>query len=228
MAQDSNAAQVASGVQTLIERLREEGVSEGRRRAERIVAEAEARAAWILEQANAEAQQLLNHAKMDASNLERSSREALHIAARDAVLQLKTTLVQRFQREVRRVVGEELERRELLQRLIVELAGQARETAAGAERVEMLLPAGVQSWEELQRRPDELEKGALTHVVRLIAGEALREGITFVAGNEQQKGISLRLVDEGVTIDLTDKAVAELLLAHLQPRFRALLEGIVR
>lgn len=228
MPQDSTAAQVASGVQTLIERLREEGVAEGRRTAERIVSDAEARAQWILEQAKTEAQEILSRAKAEASNMERSSREALHIAGRDAVLKLKTMLVQRFQREVRRVIGAELERRELLQRLIIELAGRARDTAARAQQVEVLLPPGVQTWEELQRRPDELEKGVLTQVVRLIAGEALREGITFVPGDEHQKGIALRLVDEGVTIDLTDKAVAELLLAHLQPRFSALLEGIVR
>jgi len=28
-------------------------------------------------------------------------------------------------------------------------------------------------------------------------------------------------------LDLTDKAVAAVILAHLQPRFRALLEGVI-
>jgi V/A-type H+-transporting ATPase subunit E len=41
-------------------------------------------------------------------------------------------------------------------------------------------------------------------------------------------GIRLRLVDHDVTLELTDKAVASLILQHLQPRFRALIEGIVK
>lgn len=31
-----------------------------------------------------------------------------------------------------------------------------------------------------------------------------------------------------VEVDLTDQAIAKLLLRHLQPRFRALLEGVIR
>jgi len=36
------------------------------------------------------------------------------------------------------------------------------------------------------------------------------------------------VVKGNITIDLTDEAIAALLLQHLQPRFRAVLEGIVK
>jgi V/A-type H+-transporting ATPase subunit E len=45
---------------------------------------------------------------------------------------------------------------------------------------------------------------------------------------ETRPGIRIRLVDRDVEIDLTDASVAALLLQHLQPRFRAFLEGMVR
>jgi V/A-type H+/Na+-transporting ATPase subunit E len=38
----------------------------------------------------------------------------------------------------------------------------------------------------------------------------------------------IRLEDNAMMIEFTDKAVATLLLKHLQPRFRALLQGIVK
>jgi V/A-type H+-transporting ATPase subunit E len=41
-------------------------------------------------------------------------------------------------------------------------------------------------------------------------------------------GIQVRLVDKEIILDLNDQTIADLLLAHLQPRFRALLEGIVK
>ena len=36
------------------------------------------------------------------------------------------------------------------------------------------------------------------------------------------------LKNEQVEIDLSEKAIASMLLEHLQPRFRALLEGVVK
>jgi len=36
------------------------------------------------------------------------------------------------------------------------------------------------------------------------------------------------MVDKDISLDLTDEAIAALLLEHLQPRFRAILEGIVK
>jgi V/A-type H+-transporting ATPase subunit E len=38
----------------------------------------------------------------------------------------------------------------------------------------------------------------------------------------------VRLVDRDVVLDLSDRAVADVILEHLQPRFRALLEGVVK
>jgi V/A-type H+-transporting ATPase subunit E len=36
------------------------------------------------------------------------------------------------------------------------------------------------------------------------------------------------MVDKDITLDLTDQAVADFLLQHLQPRFRAVFEGVVK
>jgi V/A-type H+-transporting ATPase subunit E len=54
----------------------------------------------------------------------------------------------------------------------------------------------------------------------------LREGITL--DTHDGKGIRIRTSGEDTEIDLSDRALAELLLRHLQPRFRAILEGVIR
>jgi V/A-type H+-transporting ATPase subunit E len=41
------------------------------------------------------------------------------------------------------------------------------------------------------------------------------------------RGIRVRLKDEELELDLSDRAIADLLLEHLQPRFRAVMEGQV-
>jgi V/A-type H+-transporting ATPase subunit E len=222
------SAKVSSGVQALIQQLRKEGVEKGRSEAARIVEEAQSRAEWILRQAQDEADQILHSARKEAEKLRRSGEEALSVAARDAVLSLKSQLSSRFAGEVRRLVGEQMKRAEILEKLILEVAGRVGEEAAGGRRMEVLLPTSVIGLEELSRKPEELEKGILTHFVTLISRDMLREGVSLGMGEDGQGGLRLRLEEEGIILDMTDRAVAEVLLEHLQPRFRALLEGIVR
>ncbi|MGK7874216.1 MAG: hypothetical protein AB4426_13150 [Xenococcaceae cyanobacterium] len=224
----SNPAQVASGVEALIDRLRNEGVASGRTQADQIVSDARAQAESIVKEAQEQADQIVSQAREEAENLKRASNEALEVAFRDTRLALKTQLNQRFTGEVKRLVGAETEKQEILQKLISEVAGQVKEEVAEAKKVEVLLPRKVAGLEELSRDPEEMAQGILTHFVQLISRDMLREGISFGVAKDNQGGLKLRLVDEEVVLDLSDRAIADTILEHLQPRFRALLEGIVR
>jgi V/A-type H+-transporting ATPase subunit E len=219
---------VASGVEALIERLRNEGVVNGQAQAEQIVQSAEARAQATIRQAQAEAAQIVQQARDEAHALELAGRQALEVAGRDTVLSLKNRLYERFTQEVRRLVGEETQRQELLQRVILEVAGKVRDRVAEAEQVEILLPEKVVGWEELSRDPDELQQGTLTHFTSLLSREMVRQGVTFTPASDIHGGIKIQLKNEGVVFDLSERAIADVLLQHLQPRFRSLLEGIVK
>ena len=220
--------EVATGVEALISRLRDEGVASGRTQAEQMVSEAQSRAESIVKQAQAEADQILAQARKEAENFERAGHQALEVAARDSMLSLKTQLSQRFTGEVKRLVGAEVQKPELLEKIILEVAGQAREEIGEAKEVEVLLPRNVVGIEELSQNPTELEQGVLTYFTRLIARDLVREGITFGVTKDNQGGLKVRLADQEVVLDISDRAVADVILQHLQPRFRALLEGIVR
>ena len=217
----------ANGVDALIARLRDEGVADGRAQGEQIVKDAQLHAELIVKQAHEKADKILTEARQEADSLEKAGHQALEVAARDAMLSLKMELNQRFTGEVRRLVGIEVKKPELLQRLILEIAGRAKDEIDGATSVEILLPRNVAGFEELSRNPEELEQGILTHFIRLINQDPLREGITFGVASDSQGGLRIRLVDQEVVLDISDRAIAEVLLQYLQPRFRALLEGIV-
>ncbi len=224
----SNSAQVASGVEALIDRLRNEGVVSGRTQAEQIVKEAQEQADSIVKQARKQADQIVSQAREEVENLERAGKESLEVAFRDTNLSLKTQLTQRFTGEVRRLIGAETKKPELLQKLILEVAGSVKEEVAEAGQVEVLLPRKVAGLEELSRDPQELEQGVLTQFVRLISQDQLREGVIFGVAKDNRSGLRLRLVDQEVVLDLSDSAIADAILEHLQPRFRSLLEGVVR
>ena len=228
MSNQDTAAAVSHGVEALIERLRADGVEHGRAQAEKLITEAEARAEWVLSQAKEEAERLRREAQEEAERLERSGREALNTAARDAVLALKTQLTQRFTGEVRRLVGGETKKKELLEKMILEIVGQGKEEAVKAEKVEVILPREIVGLEELSRNPEELEKGDLTHFLRLVSRKLTRDGVSFGVAEDERGGLRVQLTEEGVVLDFSDQAIVDVLLAHLQPRFRALLEGIVK
>lgn len=219
----------ASGVEALLERLEMEGVRAGEQKAARLVADAEARARAIREAAEEEARATIEAARIEAANLARGGEEALRVAMRDAVLDLKQQLASQFKGEVSRLVTQHMRDEEVLRRLILAVAGRAAEATevAKAGAVEILLPADVIGLDDLRRDPSELRDGALGRFVLGAMGELLRQGVTFGRSADATSGIEVRLIDREVVLDLSDKAVADVILAHLQPRFRALLEGVI-
>ncbi|MBK1723928.1 hypothetical protein [Thiocystis violacea] len=228
--QKSTQDLASSGVEALIERLRDEGVSAGRDEAARIETEAKRQAAQRLQEAETRAAQIVETARQEAQSLRKGGEEALRIAMRDTVLRLKAELSDRFSDEVKRLIAAEMEQEAFLQQLILEVAakGRAESGLDGGQAVEVQLPKALVSPEELRRNPLELREGSLSHFVLSLAGNVLAKGVTFAVDAKGGTGIRLYLKDKDVHIDLTDEEVAALLLAHLQPRFRAILEGTVK
>jgi V/A-type H+/Na+-transporting ATPase subunit E len=223
----SESAKVAFGVEALIERLRNEGVGSGRAEAEKIVKDARAEAETILSKAKAESDQIVSRARTEAANLEKAGRQSLELAARDTVLDLKNRLAQRVAREVKHLVNEEVQRQEILEKLILEVAGKAREKTVEAGAVEILLPEKVVSLGDIAKDPAHLQASPLGRFASLVTNGMLRQGITLNSSRNVKAGIRVRLTDKGIDLDLSDNAIADLLMQHLQPRFQALLEGIV-
>lgn len=231
MANAAKGATVPShGIDALITRLRDEGVSAGRGEGDKIISEARAKAKQIVDKANEEAKAHLDASRKEAKAFQSAGEAAIKTAMRDALLDMKSRLMQRFSSDVKRLVSESLQDQEFLKRIILEIAGRARERieATSAEELEIILPEKVVGLDELRNNPDELRKGKLTHFVLGLSGETLREGVTFSGTDDVESGVRIRMVKDDITLELTDEAIADLVLQHLQPRFRAILEGIVK
>lgn len=223
-------APTAAGVDALITRLRDEGVARGREEAARLEREAQQRAAGIEREAQAEAERLLTEARREAAALRTAGEDALRLAMRDTVLELKAALTREVNEKARRLISTELQREEFLQQLILEVARQGRDETGirPDDAMEVVLPRQLVSIEELRRNPLELREGSLSHFVLAVASEVLGDGVRFTVAEDGASGIRIRLEDKHVEMDLTDGKVADVILAHLQPRFRAILEGTVK
>ena len=154
----------------------------------------------------------------------------MQLAGRDALLKLRDTLLGSFSHEVMRVVGEQMTDKAFTEKLILGLASAVREKTALDEHRDIVisLSEDVMGVDELRKNPEELKEGRLSQYTASIAANLLRKGVKFELADDIDAGLSVRLVDDAMVIDFTDEAVAALLLEHIQPRFRALLQGIVK
>jgi V/A-type H+-transporting ATPase subunit E len=220
----------SAGVDALIARLRDEGVAKGRAEAARIEQEATQAAARLRREAEVEVEQVLAEARREAAAMKTAGEDALRLAMRDTVLRLKSVLTREVNEKVQRLISREMEREEFLQQMILAVVRRAGdEVGVGVgDNMEVVLPHELVDIEPLRRNPLELREGSLSHFVLAVASEVLGEGVHFSAADDDAQGIRIRLKDKRVEIDLTDEKVAELILAHLQPRFRAILEGTVK
>ena len=117
-----------------------------------------------------------------------------------------------------------------MEKLVLQVAGRAREQAGldREERLTIKLPETVIGIDDLRKNPEELKEGTMAHFVLSVMASLLREGITYQPSGDIGAGLKIYLKDGDVEVDLTDEAITAVLLEHLQPRFRALLEGIVK
>ena len=218
------------GVDALIEKLRDKGVGEGKVESDRIITEARQKASAIKKQAQLEADEIIAEARKQTEALKAAGKDALELAARDAHLKLRELLMTRFSDEVRRLVGHIMEPQPFMEKLILQVAGRVRDEAGldKEDKLSIKLPENLIQIDDLRKKPEELKEGTMTHFVLSVMASLFREGITFSPAGDVEKGLKVYLKDGDVEVDLTDEAVTAVLLEHLQPRFRALLEGVVK
>ncbi len=225
---ESQKNRASSGIEALIDQLKNQGVQKGLDEAAQILKDAQVEAELLLKQAQDEANQIKVKAKNEAAQRRQAGEDALKMAARDLLLDVKESLARSFTDQVERLTKQQVNTEEFMQRMILELVGRVREQSEldATAKVEVLLPAQFIGLDELRRNANEYKEGRLSQFVQSLSADLLREGVSF--NSHKGEGIRVRMLDKEVEVDLTDKAIAQLLLLHLQPRFRALLEGVIR
>jgi len=217
----------SSGVQELIDRLKEKGVEEGKQEADQLIADARRRATETLDEARREAAEIVRKAKEEADRIRAAGEEALRLAGRDTLLALKEEISEQFGSQVRRLVSHCLRDEKFVERLILEIAGRAVPKDS-RQPMEVLLPEDMAPPEEVRGQAKGVKEGTLSHFVLGLAGDMIRDGVTFGVAADNTPGVTVRMVEDDVEITFNEKALAEFLLRHLLPRFRAMMDGIVQ
>jgi V/A-type H+-transporting ATPase subunit E len=217
----------SSGVQELISRLRDEGVQAGSQEAERLLAEARREAAELIERAHKESARLREQTHIDVEKERESATNALKLASRDTVLELREAVSRHFEQHVKRLVSEVTIDTELVKSMILVLAGHAASEFVRDRDAEILVAHLMfDAGEENENENENAHAEQRAHKLVLgITGDMLREGVELLPDTDISGGARVRVKGQNAEVDLSDEAVTQLLMKHLLPRFQAILSG---
>jgi len=192
----------------LMRTIREEGIARAQKEADALLANAHQQAQALIARAQEQAEAIQKTARSDAEKEMAAGRQALRKAARDLVLELRASLLA------------------LLKSLLAE---SCREQLSG-EQLEHFLEAVAVAWVERQGEssldlwlPEKETKRLLdTFVARL--QEKLKVGVDIRPHPGLKAGFHLAQKGDTLHFDFSDRALAEVLAAHLAPRFAALFD----
>jgi V/A-type H+/Na+-transporting ATPase subunit E len=217
MAETANAS---SGVQDLIDRIRDQGVQAAAKEAERLLSNARKQAAEIISQAKSEADATHAKARAEIEAYETASIDALRLAARDTVLDLKSRVMSRFEEFVKRLVVSTTRDKDVVRDIVLVLAGHAAEEFVKDKDIQVRVSRSLL---EGPGEPEFHEEGR--RAILGLSSEMLREGVQLMSDDDIEGGARVKLVQDKLEIDLSDRAISRVISQRLLPRFKAILEG---
>ncbi len=189
-------------IQSLLARIKTEGISEAQKEAEAILKRANAEADAIRDRAQKQASELLRQAEMEVRNTREGFEAAMSQAARDLVLAVKDSITRLCNEILKREVAAALTP-EMLKEMILKILATWKPEQP-TQRVEVLLSSG--DWQQLE---DGLCKSLQ---------ESFRDGVDLRPIEGNPKGFRIGTGEEDTYYDLTDNGIAELLSEYLSPR----------
>jgi V/A-type H+-transporting ATPase subunit E len=212
------------GVQDLIEQIHQQGVSAARQESERLLSDAKAQAEAIKAKATADSRALVEAARQQIQAEQTASGEAIRNAARDAMLELRNRVRDAFEVHVRRLVSQQAQDPGFVRNLVLVLAGHA--ASEYVKDHEAVIFVGKALAGEFDRSLPEGEiSRKIQSAVLGAAGQMLREGITLAADDDLAGGVRVAIKGSDLEIDMSDEALSRMLLKHLLPRYRAIVQA---
>ena len=198
-----------SQLQSLIDKIRTDGVAEAEKQGKEVIDEAEKRAARVVADAESQAQGILDRAKQDAARTEDAGKKALEQAGRNLVLGLERNITELFDRVLKDEISEALTP-EILAGLLESVIGKW-EPASG-----VVVELG-------EKDSEQLTQGLLAKVQ-----ERAKGGVTLKPVETLDAGFSISEKNGSVFYDFTSGGIAEILAEYLNPMLGEILKKGVK
>ena len=190
---------------SLIEKIRKEGIEEAEQKAESIIKEAKQKAASIVDNAKKEAEKLVEDGKKQVDQYRETSEVNLKQTARNIELLLKEKINSVFDSVFKREIDESM-KPDFLKDMITKIV----DTWAKDSKAEIVL--------------NEKEKDQLENVLFSAVRKDLKDSITIRLSNDISNGFRIGLKGQEVYYDFTDDSIAEVLKSLINPKLKEILD----
>ena len=201
---------MAEQLQSLLEKINEEGVKKAEKEKDRIIAEAKKKAEKIISDAKKQADEAVKQSETEAKRNEERAAATIRQASRDIVLSLGNELQNRLKAVVRECVGEAMTP-EMMGKLVLEMAGSflSGKTAPNAGVEILLAKKDLDSMEKLL-------KGSF--------GKNLKADPDISLGHDFTAGLKIGFKGNDLFFDFSDESLAEMICAYVGPRLAAVIK----
>ncbi len=196
-------------LQSLLERINQDGVGKAEAERERIVGEAEQEAEKIINNARSEAEKVIENARNEADLLVRKGEESLRQASRDTLLSLREQLQKRLSAVVKACLAADSDPEAFTRILTETIAKQLKDNTISEVEIEI---------------PDKDRQIMNDHIFNAL-GKDLQEHTTLTPLPTIESGFRLRFNDSDVIYDFSDAALTDTITAFLGPRLARIIES---
>ncbi|OQX87517.1 hypothetical protein B6D60_03760 [candidate division KSB1 bacterium 4484_87] len=190
---------------SLIEKIRKEGIEEGKKTADELIQDAKKKAEKIVADAKKEADKIVEDGKKQAEQFRANAEADINQAARNTELLLKEKILATFDQVFKREVGDALEP-DFMARLIQKLVS---DWVKGRD-VEVIV--------------SENDKKKLETLLFTGLKKEVKDTITLRASSEVTSGFKIGIKNDQMFYDFTDDAIVDVLRTLINPKLREILD----
>ncbi len=191
---------------SLIEKIKQDGLDEAKRVSEEIIGKARKDAADIIAQSQNQSRQIIEQARQEAAKLKSNAEDALRQAARDLTLSLRQKIIDLMDQLLKRRISAELSP-DFVRELILKIV--AGWTAKKDVSLEVLV--------------NEKDKKKLEQLVFSDLKQEARKSIEVRPSDSVDKGFRIGIKGEETYYDFSDESILEVLKEFLNPAVAAML-----
>lgn len=186
-------------VKELCEILRAETIQPAKEEAARIISEAKKEAEAIVAKSNEDAEEIMQNLKKELEKMQSVSEASLELAIKQSLSRLKQSVAELFTEELFNLADATMNDTDILAKVVNALVTAVEKDGLNTD-LKLVIATNVSK--------DELIGKLADHVRKKIAKESVEIG-NFKAG------CVLKLVDKKMAIEMTSKAIVELILAYI-------------
>lgn len=194
-------------LESLIERIKKEGIDEVKKSAKVIIDQAKENAKAIVDEAKTLAKHVVQEAEIEAKRLQNNTESSLRQAARDLKLKIKEELILLFDKVLKSKISKDLSP-DFMKEIILKVVDN--------------LMAKEGQIEILSSRED---KQKLEKLLLLGLKQEIKKTVIISAGKDIEKGFRIGIKGDSAYYDFSDEAISESLEVFLNPAIVSMLNS---